>query len=138
MVESTELRAESAFAQCLRVQEEAAHVGFDWNDVHGPIAKIIEETDELKRAIDAHDTELAKQELGDVLLSVVNVARHMNVDPERILNDATRRFAARFERMRGMLDGQGVSLCDCSLEEMDAAWEISKRRDTGHNNVDGK
>lgn len=127
IVRSSERQPLSALAESRRVQDEAALAGFDWDNVNGPIEKIIEETGELVNALEAGDIELAENELGDIMFSVVNAARHMNVDTEHALRIATERFSMRFNRVRTLLEEQGHDLCDCSLDLMSKAWEQAKR-----------
>jgi tetrapyrrole methylase family protein/MazG family protein len=126
----------SAFAESRQVQDEAALVGFDWDGVEGPIEKILEEVGELSEALECAETERAEAELGDILLSVVNVARHMNADPEQALRVATRRFATRFNVMRATVERQGIELRRCSLEEMNDAWEKAKKAVANGHDVD--
>lgn len=116
----------SVLAESRTVQDEAAQAGFDWPDVTGPIKKIIEETDELIRALETDRPDHAETELGDIMFSVINVARHMNVDPEHALRIATDRFSTRFNKVQTLMDEQGHDLHDCSLDQMNDAWEQAK------------
>ncbi len=115
-----------------RTQEKAARVGFDWKDAAGPLAKIEEELAELKAEIaarkseDPADSDRVKEELGDLLFSVANLARHLKVDSESALEGTTAKFARRFRAVEAGAKGAGRNLKDMTLAEMDALWEAAK------------
>lgn len=116
-----------ALVAAYRMQEKAGAVGFDWPDVAGPLAKVREEIEEIAHEMRG-DTDLAlAQEVGDLLFAVVNLARHLRVDPERELRAASHRFRDRFHHIERRLADQGRSPTQSSLEEMDALWEEAKR-----------
>lgn len=108
-----------ALERASKLQRRAARVGFDWPDPAGPRAKIAEELDELDQAT---ANEERHEELGDLLFAVVNLARHLNIDPEAALRDANRKFEQRF---RAIETEPGFS--DLSLDEMEARWIAAKR-----------
>lgn len=110
-----------------RVTEKAAQVGFDWPEVDGPRHKIDEELAELDAAVAAGDKAAAADELGDVLFSLVNVARKLGIDPEDALRGTTRRFKDRFGKVEAAAKAQGRALSSMTLAEMDAIWEQAKR-----------
>ena len=126
-----------------RTQEKAARVGFDWKDAQGPMAKIEEELEELRLAISAAkgrkegakgDERLApaeledvKAELGDLLFSVCNLARHLGVDSESALEGSTVKFSRRFRTVEAAAKAEGRNLKDMSLAEMDALWDAAKK-----------
>ena len=116
-----------------RTQEKAARVGFDWKDADGPLAKIEEETGELKAEIAARasekpaDSDRVKEELGDLLFAVANLARHLTVDSESALEGATARFSERFRAVEAAAKAQGRALGEMTLDEMDVLWEEAKR-----------
>lgn len=118
-----------ALLRALRVGEKAARVGFDWPDLGGPMAKIDEELSELRDEIEASplDRERVREELGDLLFSITNLARHLGEDPETALRQTIERFSARFRSLETEL---GPNLASASLEEMEAAWTRAKAR--GH------
>jgi ATP diphosphatase len=118
------VNGDSALARADRIGRAAASEGFDWPDVTGPIAKVREELLEVEEviAVEPHSAERAESELGDLLFSVVNVARHLGVDPERALLAACDRFEARYAGVRAR-----VTPHTTSLVELDAAWEAVKR-----------
>ncbi|MGH9167822.1 MAG: nucleoside triphosphate pyrophosphohydrolase, partial [Acidimicrobiia bacterium] len=108
-----------ALARAAKLQRRASSVGFDWPKAGPVLDKLAEEVGELREALD--DPLAAESELGDVLFSVVNLSRHLHVDPEMALRRAVDRFADRFRAMEraGTLDG-------LTLEELDARWEAAK------------
>lgn len=113
-----------ALAYAHKVQHKAAKVGFDWPDVTGALPKIAEEADELVRA---EDDDARRDELGDLLFAVVNVARHLGVDPESALRAATNKFRARFEQVERLAAERGIDLHAATLDELDALWDEIKQ-----------
>src|SRR3954468_12639791 len=101
-----------ALERAAKLQRRAARVGFDWPDVSGPRAKIDEELAELDAEVD-HDRKL--EELGDLLFAIVNLARHLNVEPEAALREANRKFERRFRAIE-----QKSGFADMSLDEKEA------------------
>ena len=119
-----------ALLKAQRSQEKAARVGFDWKDAKGPLAKIREEIAELEEAVAASsDTSLdehVKEELGDLLFSVTNLARHLKADSESALEGSTAKFARRFRAVEAGAKAVGRDLKSMTLEEMDALWDKAK------------
>jgi tetrapyrrole methylase family protein / MazG family protein len=109
-----------------KIQSRASAVGFDWTDADPVFDKVGEELDELRAA--AEDPELATDELGDVLFAVVNLSRHLGVDPEIALARANDKFAARFRVVEHLAAERGQELRELSLEQLDALWDEAKRR----------
>ena len=115
-----------------RTQEKAARVGFDWKDAAGPMAKIREEIAELEQAVAERkskspaDSDRVKEELGDLVFSVCNLARHLGVDSESALEGTTAKFARRFRAVEAGAKAQGRTLKDMTLAEMDALWDEAK------------
>jgi MazG family protein len=112
-------------------QQRAAKIGFDWPDADGALAKIAEESDEVRSAAAAGDPEAVATEIGDLLFSVVNVARHLGVDAESALRASVQKFRARVDAVRELATARGTDVSQMSLPELDALWEVVKR-DTGH------
>ncbi|MEA2640062.1 MAG: tetrapyrrole methylase family protein / MazG family protein [Chloroflexota bacterium] len=104
------------------MQQRAARVGFDWPDQGGVIEKVHEEIDELRAAAPADQPE----ELGDVLFSLVNLARHLGVDPELALQRASDKFARRFQAVEATCHSRGKAPDAFSLDELDAMWNAAK------------
>lgn len=121
-----------ALIKAQRTQEKAARVGFDWQDADGPLEKIEEELKELKAEIASRgsdspaDSDGVKKELGDLLFSVCNLARHLKVDSESALEGATAKFARRFRAVESAAKGQGRELKEMTLAEMDDLWDEVK------------
>jgi MazG family protein len=121
-----------ALIKAQRTQEKAARVGFDWKDAEGPLEKIEEELNELKAEIASRrsdspaDSGRVKEELGDLLFSVCNLARHLKVDSESALEGSTAKFARRFRAVESAVKAQERELKEMSLAEMDAIWDEVK------------
>ena len=113
-----------ALLRATRIGEKAARTGFDWPNPDGPRDKLTEELAELDEALSAGDRDAAEHELGDVLFSVVNVARHAGLDPETALRRTIERFTRRFSYVEKEL---GENLGGASLAAMEALWQQAKR-----------
>jgi tetrapyrrole methylase family protein / MazG family protein len=116
-----------ALAYARKVQSKAAKVGFDWPDVHGALPKIAEEAAELIEAAANDGANEIRDELGDLLFAVVNVARHLDVDPESALRGAAQKFRARFEAVERLAASRGIDLHTADLATLDAIWDDVKR-----------
>ena len=116
-----------ALLMALRVSEKASRVGFDWPDVEGVWAKVMEEIGELKEAMDRKDNQLIEAELGDVLFAIANIARKVGVDPETALRLMLLRFKKRFKYLEEEARRLGKDLSDMPLETLDSLWEEAKR-----------
>ena len=110
-----------ALKRAEKIQKRAARIGFDWPDADGPRAKIDEELGELDASADAEER---RAELGDLLFSVVNYARHLGIDPEAALRDATHRFEERFRRVETLTDSP---LHELNIDQLEALWQRAKR-----------
>ena len=110
-----------ALKRAEKIQNRAARVGFDWPDAAGPRAKIDEELAEIEAATSGEEREA---ELGDLLFSVVNYARHLGIDPEAALREATSRFERRFRRVEAITD---KPLKNIDIEALEALWQEAKR-----------
>jgi tetrapyrrole methylase family protein / MazG family protein len=108
------------------VQRKAAKVGFDWLDVEGAWPKVAEEADEVRAAAATGDAHQVADEIGDLLFAVVNVARHLRVDPELALRAATTKFRSRFEGVEGLARARGISLGSADLATLDGLWDEVK------------
>lgn len=111
------------------VQRKAAKLGFDWPDVHGALPKIAEEAAELTEAAAGDDDAHVREELGDLLFAVVNVARHLKVEPEAALRAATQKFRTRFEAVEALARDRGIDLHTAGLPTLDALWDEVKTRE---------
>jgi len=115
-----------ALTRALKLQQKAGRVGFDWNDPRAVLAKIREEADEIEAELDRAETEKAAAEVGDLLFAVVNLARHLNADPEAVLRATNAKFERRFTAIEAALAAQGKKPQDATLAEMDALWDAAK------------
>jgi tetrapyrrole methylase family protein/MazG family protein len=116
-----------ALSYAAKVQRKAATLGFDWPDVDGALPKVAEEAAELVAV--AGDGERALDELGDLLFAVVNVARHLELDPETALRGATAKFRNRFEAVEALATERGQALDALDLAGLDALWDEVKQRE---------
>lgn len=115
-----------ALIRAAKLQKKASKVGFDWPDAHGVLAKIREELAELEHAMDSGDSEQVTEELGDLMFSVVNLARFRKVDPEVLMAAANTKFESRFAAMEHLLKQQGLTLEDAGPDQMESAWQQAK------------
>lgn len=116
-----------ALLRASKLQKKAAKVGFDWPTQTGVLAKIREEILELEAAVDEQDLAAVDEELGDLLFSVVNLARFRKLDPEMVMAAANEKFERRFNEMESRLKAKGKTLEQASEAEMDDAWEAAKK-----------
>ncbi|MCH5297633.1 MAG: nucleoside triphosphate pyrophosphohydrolase [Ruminococcus sp.] len=119
-------RALPSLMRSAKIQGKAAKVGFDWESVDGALDKLYEECDELKEAIINNDKANQREELGDVLFSVVNVARFLDIDSEHALYDACDKFTDRFSKVEQLACERGIDMKTASLSELDSLWDEVK------------
>lgn len=115
-----------ALTRALKLQNKAGKVGFDWNDPRAVLAKIREEADEIEAELDAGNSVDAGHEVGDLLFAVVNLARHLDADPEKVLRATNAKFERRFASIERALAGRGQRAENTTLAEMDALWNEAK------------
>lgn len=115
-----------ALMRAAKLSKKAARTGFDWPEASAIVDKLHEETAELEQAMASGDKAEIKSEIGDVLFTVVNIARYQSIDPEEALRDMLGRFTSRFSRIEQEAEAQGRSVSDMTLEEMDAIWDKAK------------
>lgn len=115
-----------ALMRAQKIQKKAAHVNFDWNETAEVVAKIDEELAETKVALGEKDDDAIAEEIGDLLFSVVNLARKQKLDAETLLQAATDKFVRRFNALEDELQARGRDLGDVGLTELDAIWEAQK------------
>jgi nucleoside triphosphate diphosphatase len=118
-----------ALTRALKLQTKASKVGFDWNDPRAVLRKIREETDEIEAELDRAELDAAATaaEIGDLLFAAVNLARHLNADPETVLRQTNRKFERRFAAIEDDLAARGRLPQDATLEEMEALWQAAKK-----------
>jgi MazG family protein len=128
-----------ALVGAYRLTQKAAGVGFDWPDAHAVLAKLDEERAELEREMGAPGAAKAdearrarlRDEVGDLLFAVANLARHLEIDPEAALARTNLKFRRRFAAVEAGLAERGRPLADATLAEMDELWNQAKRRERG-------
>lgn len=118
-----------ALTRAEKLGKRAARVGFDWRDAAGVVDKTREELDELSSAVMAGNPLEMEEELGDLLFTLVNLARHLRVDPEAALRSANRKFERRFRALEQRCAAAGRELAGLTPAEWDAAWESVKGGD---------
>ena len=119
-------RSMPSLGYAAQVGRKASKVGFDWPDVAGAFEKIAEEARELQEAIDEAQPDEQRDELGDLLFAVVNVARHLDIDAELALRAATDKFRARFETVEQLAIDRSIDLRTSDLATLDALWNEAK------------
>jgi len=112
-----------------KLQKRAARHGFDWPDIEPVFDKLHEELDELKAACKAGDEPNIREELGDLLFVIANIARHLEVDAEACLRAGNAKFTRRFRHIEQRVAEAGASLTDHTLAELDAYWDEAKRQE---------
>lgn len=122
-------RALPALKRAEKLGKRAAAVGFDWPNIDGAREKLHEELSELAEAVLTSDQDAVDEELGDVLFSLVNIARHLHVDPEDALRRANGKFERRFRSVESLSARNGHSVEDADLETMESYWQASKEGD---------
>jgi tetrapyrrole methylase family protein/MazG family protein len=115
-----------ALQRAQKMQEKAARIGFDWPDVTGIRQKLAEEFAELEEARRSADPEAVREETGDVMFTLVNLARALGVDAEGAMRDANEKFYRRFAFMERRAEREGRSLTDLSLDELEELWQLAK------------
>jgi len=131
-------RSLPALMRAEALQKKARHVGFDWPDVRGSLDKVREEVAEVTVEIES-DLEFARanegtftptpetaEEIGDLLFSIVNLTRHLKLNAEELLTGANDKFARRFRAVEERIKAQGKTMTDCTMKELDAAWNAVK------------
>jgi len=117
-----------ALLRAHRLSERAGKIGFDWADRGEIWKKVMEEVEELKRAVESDDEQAAYEEMGDLFFSLVNLSRHWGMNAEDLLRSANRKFLNRFEQMENYLNRRGVSLEKATTDQMNGAWETVKKQ----------
>ncbi len=119
-----------ALQKAHQIQKRAARAGFDWNHIDDVFDKLHEEIDEVKEAIKREHEGDIRDEIGDLLFSVVNVSRFLGHNPEELLNQNIRKFVGRFQRVEDKVHESGQEFKEFSLEELDVFWEEAKLAET--------
>lgn len=118
-----------ALMRAQKLQKKAAKVGFDWDEADGALDKVREEADELQDAMKKADCTAVTDELGDLLFSVVNVARFAGVDAEEALTGATDKFYRRFAQVEQLANERGIDMKTAGIEALDKLWDEAKEEE---------
>ena len=123
------IRALPALMRAQKLQRRAARVGFDWPDHRGPLEKVHEETAEIETALNEHpaDGDKLREEIGDLLFSVVNLARHLDIDAEQALDQANEKFRQRFRHIETALANAGRDIGTNDPEALERLWQQAKQ-----------
>jgi len=116
-----------ALTRAAKLGKRAARVGFDWPDVAGVLTKVDEEVAEMQQAVQGGNRAEVSEELGDLLFSVAQAARHLGVDPEAALRDANAKFERRFRDLEARLAAEGRTVRDADPDALEALWALAKR-----------
>ena len=116
-----------ALPRAAKLQKRAARVGFDWPTIEPVIEKLHEELNELSVAQQQGDIEQVEAELGDVLFSCVNLARHLKVNPETALRRTNHKFEQRFRYIEQQVEARGLTLSQLNIDELDQLWDEAKQ-----------
>ncbi len=119
-----------ALLKAFRIQEKVSRVNFDWQDVKEVFGKVREEISELEEAHDSTDQAAQEEEFGDLLFSMVNLARHLKITPEDALRFTNEKFIKRFNYIEEKMALNGESMDDATMERLDLLWEEAKRLET--------
>lgn len=111
-----------------RIQDKASNVGFDWERPADAWDKVKEEAGELAREFESEDKKAREEELGDLMFSLINVARLYKINPDNALESCNRKFIKRFNFIESSLEQQGKNIAEASMEEKEELWEVSKKR----------
>lgn len=122
-----------ALLRALRIQERAAKKGFDWEkgDIPSVRDKVLEELDELRIEVECANRAATEEELGDLLFALVNLSRHLDIDPESALQSANAKFSARFRGVEALAAERNLEMENMPLDELDALWRLAKDNKRG-------
>jgi tetrapyrrole methylase family protein/MazG family protein len=118
-----------ALHKAQRMQQRASKVGFDWEDASGALAKVEEEIEEIREAIASGEQDEIRDEFGDIVFALVNVARFLGVHAEGALDRTNRKFSRRFREVERRIAAQYRLMSDCTLEELDREWDTIKQEE---------
>jgi MazG family protein len=120
-------QSQPALLRAYRIGERVAKVGFDWENTGQVLDKFDEELHEFRQAMNSANKEEMEDELGDLLFTLVNVARHLNISPEDALRGTMDKFTRRFTHIENEIEEKGQNMLDLSIEQLEALWQASKK-----------
>ena len=112
----------------MRIQEKASGIGFDWDNTDQVLKKIEEELNEFKQEVKKNDLENMQLEFGDILFSIINLARHMNINPDSALSQSNKKFMDRFKSMEDDLRANSRTFSSLTIKEMNLLWDRAKKK----------
>jgi uncharacterized protein YabN with tetrapyrrole methylase and pyrophosphatase domain len=118
----------SSLSLAYRLTEKASGVGFDWPDLKGILKKLDEEMKEFRDALSLRKRNRIREEIGDILFVIVNIARFLEIDPDAALRRTIQKFTSRFHYIESSLQQKGKTLRESNLLEMDRLWEEAKKK----------
>ena len=118
-----------ALMRAQKLQKRASRQGFDWDEINQVFDKLEEEIDELQAALRSKNADDIKEEIGDLLFTCVNLARHAGIDAEEALRDGNDKFVARFSKVEDAAESKGVKIQELSLKELEDIWALVKATD---------
>lgn len=116
-----------ALIRSKKIQDKTEQVGFDWKNVSQILDKLKEEVAEFEVEVEKNDQAAMRDELGDILFTVVNIARHVDINPERALREANDKFVGRFQAVEQIVKSQNQAISDLSFDELLEIWERAKK-----------
>ncbi len=120
-------RSLPALVKATRIQDKARGVGFDWDNREQVWEKVHEELGEFREAVEANDQEEMEAEFGDVLFSMINYSRFVDLDPEMALERTNKKFISRFKHMEAAIRDDGKDMADMDLSQLDHYWDLAKK-----------
>lgn len=120
-------KSQPALLRAYRIGERVAKVGFDWESAGQVLEKFEEELGEFRQAVQSDSRERMEDELGDLLFTLVNVARHLNLSPEDALRRTMDKFTRRFTHIENEIEARGQSMHDLGIDQLEALWQASKK-----------
>ena len=123
-----------ALVKSVRIQDKVRGVGFDWSNKKDVWAKVKEELEEFEAEVESGNTDKMEAEYGDLIFSLVNYSRHLDINPEDALERTNKKFIARFQKMEELIFLDEKTLSEMTLTEMDLYWEKAKSSISGNNN----
>lgn len=112
----------------MRIQEKASGLGFDWDNTDQVLKKIEEELNEFKQEVKKNDLQNMQLEFGDILFSIINLARHMNINPDSALSQSNKKFMDRFKSMEDDLKANNRTFSSLTIKEMNLLWDRAKKK----------
>ncbi|MGD0916422.1 MAG: MazG nucleotide pyrophosphohydrolase domain-containing protein [Thermodesulfobacteriota bacterium] len=124
----SKVASRSPLSRAYDLTKRASRLGFDWPDIEGVLRKMDEELEELREAVSLQNRRKIREEIGDLLFVLVNIARFLRINPEEALDKTIKKFISRFHYVEASLRKEGRSLHRSNIIEMDQLWEEAKRK----------